>query len=172
MIGNRREDRPKRPGRVLAALDRALEEVEPLPPPVLAAAQQLYSWRTFDADLLELLTDSASDGLAVVRAEQPNRMLLFGSGSHVVQLEVVQRGATYELVGFATATDPARVRAEWPGGEMEVDIDGGGAFVIVGVPPGRLRLVVEGPGGDTEHVTPWFDVGPSGTGDAASAHDA
>ena len=47
--------------------------IEPIPPRLSAAARDAYSWRRADAELAELLFDSASDTLVGVRGTTTDR---------------------------------------------------------------------------------------------------
>jgi hypothetical protein len=125
----------------------------------VTSAQQLYTWRDVEAELLELLTDSAHDELLVVRAGEAPRLMVFGSGEQAVQLEVLRRGDGYELAGFVSAAGTGQVvRAEWAGGSRGGGADAGGAFRIAPVPPGRVRVTIEGGGDHATLVTPWFEL--------------
>ena len=63
------------------ALDDVLSEEEPIPPGLIVAAQESYTWFDVDAELADLLFDSANGELALVRSEGERRLLVFGSSS-------------------------------------------------------------------------------------------
>jgi hypothetical protein len=77
---------------LIAELGSVLEAVDPVPPEVAAAAKAILGWRRLDADLAELLADSAvdTDRLAGVRGEgDPSlRRLSFGGAPLELDLEV------------------------------------------------------------------------------------
>jgi hypothetical protein len=144
---------------VVATLDAALDARTPLPDALVASAQQLYTWRDVEAELLELLTDSAHDELLAVRAGEAPRLMVFGSGDQAVQLEVVRRSDGYHLHGFvSSASTGQHVRAEWSSGSLDSAADAGGAFSLAPVPAGRVRVTIEGGDQAGPLVTPWFEL--------------
>ena len=163
-------DRPGREGptererRVLEALDEALEVEEPLPEHLVRQAEASYTWRTFDAELLELLVDSASDELAVVREQQLQRFMVFGAGERGVHFECSWiAGSGFELAGFVVPAGAYQVRAEQPPDELIVETDGSGQFRITGARAETTRLTIRTQPGAELMVTPWFVLlDPSG----------
>jgi len=151
-------DRPAdRERRVLAALDEALEIEEPLPEHLVCQAEASYTWRTFDAELLELLVDSASDELTVVREQQLQRFMVFGTGERGVHFECSWTpDAGFELTGFVVPAGAYQVRAEQPPDELVAETDGSGQFRITGARAETTRLTIRAVPGDELMVTPWF----------------
>ena len=152
-----------RPGpwmrRALHVLDDVLSEEEPIPPELIVAAQESYTWFDVDAELAELLFDSASGELALVRSDGERRLLVFGSAERAVQFETVRRGDRFDLVGFVTPGRAEEVRAQRSGGETVARAGDGGAFTLHDVAGGMVRLVV-GPADDASVlITPWFMLG-------------
>jgi hypothetical protein len=148
-------------------LDEALAELEPLPVGAVAAAQSCYSWADFDAELAELLFDSADGEAALVRSDGERRLLVFGSAERAVQFEIVARGGGFDLVGFLTPGRADEVRAQHAGDvvvaaagdEVEARADDGGAFTVATVAPGMVRLVIGAPADEASLITPWFMLG-------------
>jgi hypothetical protein len=157
---------PDRPGdqepsdrerRVLEALDEALEVEEPLPEHLVRQAEASYTWRTFDAELLELLVDSASDELAVVREQQLQRFMVFGAGERGVHFECSWiPGRGFELAGFVVPAGAYQVRAEQPPDELVVETDGSGQFRLAAARAETTRLTIRAQSGPELMVTPWF----------------
>jgi hypothetical protein len=54
-------DGSERDEALLARLQKVFDLVDPVPPSVVEAARAAYSWRRIDAELAELLGDSATD---------------------------------------------------------------------------------------------------------------
>jgi hypothetical protein len=151
-------DRPSAPERrVLDALDEALDVEEPLPEHLVRQAEGLYTWRTFDAELLELLVDSATDELAVVREQQLQRFMVFRAGERGVHFECTwmpEQG--FELAGFVIPAGRYLVRAEQPPEELIAETDGSGEFRISGARAETTRLTIRSEPDDELMVTPWF----------------
>ena len=157
-------DRP-RATQCLKALDEALEVEEPLPEHLVRQAEASYTWRTFDAELLELLVDSASDELAVVREQQLQRFMVFGAGERGVHFECSWiPGSGFELAGFVVPAGAYQVRAEQPPDELTrsrpTDRASSASPVLA---PETTRLTIRTQPGQELMVTPWFVLrDPSG----------
>ena len=63
--------------RLLAELAAALDAADPVPARVLDAAKESFTWRTIDAELAELVFDSAEQQLAGVRGIDGTRQVTF-----------------------------------------------------------------------------------------------
>ena len=79
---------------LMAEVRAVLENADPVPPAVLAAAKGTFTWRTIDSELAELVADSA-DSLAGavgagVRGETAPRLLTFEAAGLVVEVEVAE----------------------------------------------------------------------------------
>jgi hypothetical protein len=150
---------------LLAELGSMLEAVDPVPPEVAAAAKAILGWRRLDADLAELLADSAvdADRLAGVRGEgDPSlRRLSFGGAPLELDLEVhrVKAGAT--VLGQLAPGAAASVKVERSDVAAEtVAADELGRFRLE-LPVGTtFRLVVTGhpASGTRPTVTDWVQV--------------
>ena len=135
-----------------------------MPEHLVRQAEASYTWRTFDAELLELLVDSASDELAVVREQQLQRFMVFGAGERGVHFECSWiAGSGFELAGFVVPAGAYQVRAEQPPDELIVETDGSGQFRITGARAETTRLTIRTQPGAELMVTPWFVLlDPSG----------
>lgn len=132
-----RDDELERRLRALAT------EADPPPPLVVESAKAVFALRDLDAELAELVADSAVDDPAVLtRAVVSDvRMLSFECGVIVVELDVEAdplsrrvrlSGLAVGAVGVVTL-----VRSD---GRSTVDLADGGRFVADDVEPGPLRL--------------------------------
>jgi hypothetical protein len=145
--------------RALHALDDVLSEEEPIPPALIVAAQESYTWFDVDAELAELLFDSANGELALLRSDGERRLLVFGSSERAVQFETVRRGDRFDLVGFVTPGRAEEVHAQRQGDEVSVAADDGGAFTLSDIAGGMVRLVVGSADDASVLITPWFVLG-------------
>ncbi|MBO0867991.1 MAG: hypothetical protein J2P15_05455 [Micromonosporaceae bacterium] len=131
-------------GELLARLARILAEVEPVPEPVLAAADAAIGTRDPDAELADLIADSTAGragGYEPVRhAGTSARLLSFDGGGLRVELEVLPDDGTLTLLGqvFGAARECA---LESGGGQSRpVELDELGRFLVGGLATGPVRL--------------------------------
>ncbi len=133
-----------------ARLRRLAAEVDPVPAEVLQAARLALSLRDLDAELAELVVDTAQTGLTGVRgaADEP-RMLTWQAGEVIVELQVTETATGLELRGqVSSPATPVEVRLEDEQGVGQVlALDAEGSFVCTGVVPARLRLRITGASG-------------------------
>ena len=54
---------------LMAELGSAIEQHDPVPSTAIEAARAAFAWRTFDAEVAELLFDSARDDVVVTPAD-------------------------------------------------------------------------------------------------------
>ncbi len=149
-----RDDELERRLRALAT------EADPPPELVVESARAAFALRDLDAELAELIADSAVDDPAVLtRAVVSDvRMLSFECGDVVVELDVEAdplsrrvrlSGLAVGAVGVVTI-----VRAD---SRSTVDLADGGRFVADSVEPGPLRLELTTPDG-RRVTTSWIHV--------------
>jgi len=142
--------------RVLRAFDHALEIDEPMPDGMVARAQDLYLWRAVDAELLELLVDSAADELVTVRDERLQRFMAFGNDERGVHFECTHVGDGFVLEGTVVPDGNYTVRADRPNSDVLAETDGHGSFRLARLDAGSTRLTIRAVDGETLMVTPWF----------------
>ena len=125
---------------LMAALAEAVSEADAVTDRRREAARAAFTWRSVDAELMELLHDSALDAGAAVRgAGDPGRLLSFVNRELTLEVEV---GAG-ELTGQVLPAQAATVRLQSTGGEERtVAADGAGFFRIEEVGSGPVRFVV------------------------------
>jgi hypothetical protein len=105
---------------LMTDLRRVLEAVEPVSPRSLELARAAFDWRTMDAELAELVADSAIAGDRVaVRAEGQPRLVTFEHGDESIELEIHERGDGRLIVGQLDPERAAEVTLVRPGGERE-----------------------------------------------------
>ena len=142
---------------LLAAVRAAQEEHDPVPPDVLAAAKGSYAWRTIDAELAELVEDTALDALAGVRGTEAPRLLTFLAGPATLMLEVTSEGAARRVLGQVAGAAAGSVEVRHRDGRVTVPCDALGRFEASDVPAGPLSIgcAVDGVG---TVVTSWVTV--------------
>jgi hypothetical protein len=131
---------------------------------VSETAKASLGWRRLDADLAELLTDSAlaEEPLALARGgAAPVRSVTFGSGALTIDIEVHVDDQTRTLLGQLSPAAPARLEvqttAETP---LSVQADDLGRFRVRLPAGGPIRLRVLGGEGRAGPVveTSWITV--------------
>jgi hypothetical protein len=87
---------------LLAELRTLFERADPVPPLVVQAAEAALAWRRIDAELAELLSDSADETESLAIARGPDalvRAVTFGTGELAIDLEVQEEGPGRTLRG-------------------------------------------------------------------------
>jgi hypothetical protein len=144
-----------------AELRALIAHVDPVPPLLDGAARAAFTWRTVDAELAELMRDSAdaSDEAALlVRSGGGPRQLSFESPRLGIELEVTATGERSRRVeGQLLPPAAAMVTIERPGEDgLSVQADELGRFVLDGLRAGvvRLHVVLRG----TQIAIPWTTI--------------
>jgi hypothetical protein len=141
---------------ILEILGRALEHSDPVPISVTEAGKSAFTWLTVDAELAELVFDSARDELVGVRSETlAERQLTFQSPT--VEIEIMLVGDTRHLVGQLVPAQGAEVTLITELASTDVTTDDLGRFDFKGVERGRIRLQIRTAGGPSI-TTQWFEV--------------
>jgi len=149
--------------------DRVLDEFEarlrglaaaadPVPSLVLESARAAFMLRTLDAELAELVHDSAIDAdLVLVRGPGEDvRMLSFEHGSVAVDLQVSETASGPELLGLVTGA-VGDVEVEQGAERTPVPLDDAGRFVVRGLAAGPVRLHLHAEDG-TAVATSWVNL--------------
>ena len=125
---------------LMAALSEAVAESDAVTDRRREAAQAAFTWRSVDAELMELLHDSALEAGAAVRgAADTGRLLSFGRSELTIELEVGAGAVTGQVLPAQDAT----VTLQATGAEdRTVAADGAGFFRIEQVGSGPVRFVV------------------------------
>jgi len=130
-------------------LSDLLGRADPMPPAVLEAGRAALGWRRLDAELAELLEDSAmaSAEPALARgAEASVRSVTFGTGRSAIDLDVDARGEGRTLRGQVSPPVQATIEVQRQDGTTlaSVRADTFGRFVIELESPGTIRLRLSG----------------------------
>jgi hypothetical protein len=135
---------------ILARLRVAAAIREPVPPCVLQAARDAFIWRLIDAELAELVADSACElAYARTRGEGQPRLVTFEvPGGTSLELEADSHGAAIRLLGQVVPARPGTAEVQHLGGSVAVAVDEVGRFAAHGICPGpmRVRLHLGAPG--------------------------
>jgi hypothetical protein len=138
---------------MLELVGRALRAVEPVPEHVITGALAAWTWRTIDAELAELVFDSATE-LTGVRSEDTARQVTFQAPGVEIEVMVID-DAVRRLIGQLV-----------PGAEMTIELhssdrvlttrsDALGRFGFDEVLPGPVRLTILGDEGQPVVHTDW-----------------
>jgi hypothetical protein len=147
---------------MLEELRGLFDRVDAVPQRLDEAARAAYSWRTIDAELAELMRDSAEaqpGELALRGAATGSRLLSFESPRVAIEAEVAVVGPrARRLTGQIVPPMAATVTLEQGGARLTAQADelGRFAFERVGAGPARLRAAL--PDGGMEIATPWTSL--------------
>jgi hypothetical protein len=144
-----------------AELRAIFGHLDPVPQLLDDAARAAFGWRTVDAELAELLRDSADaadDAALLVRSGGGPRQLSFESPQLGIELEVTETGPRERRVaGQLLPPGDATVTVERPGAEpVSVQADDLGRFVLDGLRAGAVRLHVALRG--AQITIPWTTI--------------
>jgi hypothetical protein len=143
------------PDQLEVLLAEALEEVDPVPDFVVAAAKDAFIWRTIDAELAELVFDS-SDGLVGVRSQETARQVTFQAPGVEVEMMMLAEGGR-RLVGQLVPPQQATVELRHGTSLVETTSDAIGRFSFVDVPTGPISLTIITPDGG-KVTTEWLSL--------------
>lgn len=136
---------------VLDALRRALDTVDPPPPHVIDNARDAYVWHGIDAELAELVYDSADAAAAGVRGAEAARQVTFRAPGLEIEVEVVSERVRI-VVGQLVPPQPATIELRQGERTRRVDADPLGRFTFDDVAPGAVKLTVRTVSGALIHT--------------------
>ncbi len=141
---------------LLHELRAVVGRVDPIPPEMAAAARAGFIWRTIDAELAQLTSDSVldADRMASVRGVGTPELLTFEASSLTVELETAAGPDGLRLLGQLVPAQPARIEIRDRRGATTVDADEMGRFTATGLEPGPVSLRCRTAAGDVD--TDWF----------------
>lgn len=159
-----RDDAPgadDRDRKLLDELRRVVTEIDPVPPEVTAFAKAALGWRRVDAELAELLADSALDAeaLAGVRGGPARaRAVTFGAAELTIEVEIEPVDVGLVLLGQLAPPRAAAVEAQRDDGSVAAagEADTFGRFRIELAAGGRIRLRIVS--GDAVVETSWLSL--------------
>jgi hypothetical protein len=134
---------------LLAQLREAVAETDLVTDQQREAARAAFTWRTVDAELAELLHDSALES-AAVRGDDSARTLSFASGPITLEVEVDGDTVMGQVLG---ATVQSVLMQRSIADDEPLPVDPSGFFRVDGVAPGPVRFVVQA--GDWTLTSPW-----------------
>jgi hypothetical protein len=139
--------------RLLEALSEALRETDPVPEHVLAGARAAFTWRTIDAELAELVFDSAAE-LTGVRSEDVARQVTFQAPGVEIEVMVIDNG-NRRIVGQLVPPSEVSIQLTHGDSVVETATDDLGRFTFSDIHPGPVRLTVLGAAGERVVHTEW-----------------
>jgi len=140
---------------LLAELRRVAGRIDPVPADAVLAARSALAYLRLDAELAELVHDSATDAApTVVRGSGSARQLSFQVGVVEIDLDIVVEGERRRLVGQCVPATTLEVAVRHPGGEQVTATDAHGRFVVV-VDAGPVSLRCAWPHLGQIIETPW-----------------
>jgi hypothetical protein len=155
---------PDRDDALMAELRGFFAKVDPVPPLVTETAKASLGWRRLDADLAELLSDSAleEERFALARGgEAPARAVTFSSGELTIDIEVHVDDPGRTLLGQLSPPAPATIEIQTTAAApLSAEADRLGRFRVRLPSGGPIRLRVCTPTGrDAPTVeTSWITV--------------
>lgn len=163
-------DGPGRPDRLSGLDDEQLlvalrEVLRPAPPPPAWSAELAkasYDFRTADAELARLTSDSGlATAQSALRSAATPRLTVFDAPdlSVEIQIEPGPRAGSWRLIGQLTPAAPARIQVRQPRAQpFWVDADDRGRFAVDQLRDGPLSLICTRAG--VRHaVTQWITIG-------------
>ncbi len=141
---------------LLAEVGRVLDVVDPVPHAVTEYAKAGFGWRNIDAELAELVYDSATEGLVGVRSDSETREVTFRAPGVEIEVAVVGEG-TRRIVGQLVPPQMATIELRFGGEQRLTESDTLGRFSFDDVPPGPISLRCD-LGGDQSVQTDWLIV--------------
>lgn len=125
---------------LLVVLGEALAATDPVPPAVHEYAVAGFGWRTIDADLAELVFDSAVAELAGVRGAEETREITFRAPGIEIEVVVLTED-TRRIVGQLVPPQQAVIELRSVDGSVRrVESDDLGRFSVTDVPTGNVSL--------------------------------
>lgn len=126
---------------LLDALQRVLEVVDAPPAHVIANAREAFTWHGVDAELAELVYDSAIEAAPAVRAADAARQVTFRAPGLEIEVEVVSE-RTRIVVGQLVPAQAAAIELRQDAATRTTEADALGRFSFDAVSPGAIKLTV------------------------------
>lgn len=142
----------------LAELRRVLDMAEPLPPDSTTLARAALDWRTIDAELAELVHDSAVDEHELLVRGDDDRLRVLTFRTSDIEIEVEYSNG--QLVGQVVPAEAATIELhrEGVGAVASATTDEIGSFVIADVAAGPLSLLCRADDGRWSVRTSWTSL--------------
>lgn len=152
--------------RLVDRLREVIEATDPPPARLVEMARASLAWRTIDAELADLISDSSTEPAAAVRsAGEAPRLLTFTAGDTIVVLEVTREAGeggaagAHRVMGQIVAPGAATVEVRHSDGVLSVTTDADGRFRAAPVPGGPISVSCRFDDGDRPAVvTSWVSI--------------
>lgn len=133
--------------------------LDPVPPELVQAAADAFSWRDIDTQLAELVSDSLVDA-GQVRSTSARRLVSFQTPGLTIDVEVTSSGSGREVMGQINPPQRATVEIRHRAGVVTTGADELGCFRSASLPAGpmSLRLRPAGHGPRPAIVTDWLSI--------------
>jgi hypothetical protein len=138
---------------LLALLGDALQDADPVPDHVVAAARGAVTWRTIDQELADLVFDSATE-LTGVRDRGAQRQLTFRGQNLEIEIMLID-SAPRRVIGQLVPAQSTTVRLEGPDQRLQHTSDRFGRFSFDDVHSGPVRITVHGRHPSSDTTTDW-----------------
>ena len=138
-------------------LRRLAARLDPVPPELLAGAAAAFAWRDIDAQLAELVFDSAldADEATLVRGSPERRMVSFAGGGLTVDIEMTTAGPARTIMGQIVPPQRGTVDIRRQQETITIEADELGRFRSGPLRPGPLSLRLR-PAEGSPVVTDWL----------------
>ena len=147
---------------LVAELRSFFAETDPVPPLLIETAKASLGWRRLDADLAELLNDSAleQERFALARGSgAPARAVTFSSGELTIDIEVHVDDPGRTLLGQLSPAAPATIEIQTIAEALfTAQADRLGRFRVRLPAGGAIRLRIVDPEGGPPVETSWITV--------------
>lgn len=120
-------------------LGRVLDLTDPVPPMVTEYAKAGYDWRDIDAELAELVFDSAETGLVGVRGGDMSRQMTFRAPGAEIEVELLSANSR-RIVGQLVPPQETTIELRFGGRSIETTTDHLGRFTFEDIPSGPISL--------------------------------
>ena len=125
---------------LLSDVGAAIAAADEVPAAVIEAAKASFTWRTVDAELAELVFDSASEELVGVRSgDEATRQMTFRAPGVEIEVAVLSEGAR-RIIGQLVPPQQAEIELRYGTETKRVMSDHLGRFTLHDVPVGPISL--------------------------------
>ena len=162
------DPRPGDDDALFAALADALREAREVPDTFVRAGRAVFTLRDLDVELAELVHDSSLRPAVATRSDEVEhaaiRDVTFESGSLLINLQILIRGAQGQVVEVTSGEAPATDAGPLMSGTVEIRSESAGTavatirehgwFAFAASPRGRVRLLCRTAAGATVLTDP------------------
>lgn len=125
---------------LLRSVGAAIAAAEEVPASVIEAAKASFTWRTVDAELAELVFDSAAEELVGVRSTPDStRQMTFRAPGVEIEVAILSEGSR-RIIGQLVPPQQAEIELRYGTETKRVQSDHLGRFALHDVPVGPISL--------------------------------